>query len=688
MKIYLYKNLNSIVLHRWNYIENYSDFILRNKDKEVLVLDNANFKFENNVYTEFIFNFNNDYKNLKVGTIFTYMIVDDDGYFSSWYVANTILNRGGQFKLKLKRDILNDYIKYIKLNDFNVSRSFFNNNMTITKNILPHLINESSDYLTNMNDNLKELKRIDFNYSAYNGDWTTPAGTNQYPGSSTIHVQADEEHGAFAIYFADNILDISGTTREGGDYPVFGVWSNYDRDRLFDNYGSWNGYLVGNNEDYEKGLTCWVVQGKSSQVSTEPYHNSILLNKLPNTVGYVLIIPRYFGEYDISSYRDHLSEIIRLKERFGDFIIDIQYIPYFFSSNSYRRYNYWAVEKYKDSNGSEIYGSRIPFIQMGESDLFGHRLIELDSEFKNFMYSGGLLQKKAVLHHTHCEFVSPSQQYRTSFNYFKAYNIFENRIPTIYFYYKFMPYQFYTGVSFTGNCYYNLYGNNIKDLFFTPSEDYTIDLTSSQFSNYQLNNKNYQSIFNRQLASSDVSATLNITKNALSSQANAMGQIFSGHFAKGIAGSISSSINTGFDIGSYFNSRQTNIDVYNMQIDNIRNRPDTPIIKGNFGSQYLNTFVVKYFINDENSIQEYKKILQNKGIMFDFRNVKLKEMYSELQLTTIDNVYGIKPYFEGEMISNNNDSTNYFDNFLWNEINSELSSGVYLTENALKEIIK
>ena len=87
-------------------------------------------------------------------------------------------------------------------------------------------------------------------------------------------------------------------------------------------------------------------------------------------------------------------------------------------------------------------------------------------------------------------------------------------------------------------------------------------------------------------------------------------------------------------------------------------------------------------------LQEYKKILQNKGIMFDFRNVKLKEMYSELQLSTIDNVYGIKPYFEGEMISNNNDSTNYFDNFLWNEINSELSSGVYLTENALKEIIK
>lgn len=40
------------------------------------------------------------------------------------------------------------------------------------------------------------------------------------------------------------------------------------------------------------------------------------------------------------------------------------------------------------------------------------------------------------------------------------------------------------------------------------------------------------------------------------------------------------------------------------------------------------------------------------------------------------------------MISNNNESTNYFDNFLWNEINSELSSGVYLTENALKEIIK
>ena len=125
-----------------------------------------------------------------------------------------------------------------------------------------------------------------------------------------------------------------------------------------------------------------------------------------------------------------------------------------------------------------------------------------------------------------------------------------------------------------------------------------------------------------------------------------------------------------------------------MQIDNIRNRPDTPIIKGNFGSQYLNTFVVKYFINDENLIQEYKKIVQNKGIMFDFRNVNLKEMYSELQLTTIDNVYGIKPYFEGEMVSNNNDSTNYFDNFLWNEINSELSSGVYLTENALKEIIK
>lgn len=685
MKLHLYKNTNSIVLHRWNYIKDYQSFIESNKENEILTLDNANFRFQNNVYTEFIFNMPN-YVNLKPGTIFTYMIVENGDNFSSWYVANTYLIRGGQYNLKLKRDLLNDYLKYIKGNDFNVARSFFNNQMKLDKNILPHLINEDKSYLTNINDNLKEREILDLsNISSnlINGTWSPFNLTMDYKGGNSVYIQSDNTHGAFLIYFDDNITSISFDVDGDNDrYPFINV-SNVN-ENIYGTDLNGESFIVGSQKEYDKGYTCWKCENNSEKSFTNMIPFSMRLNKLKSTIGYVLAIPRFFGK-DSRHVEDHYQQIIGLKERFGEHVIDIQYVPYFFTCQRYKILYYWGYEVERKKDGSENLKSLVPFFEVNTFDTRDGLFI--NNNYFNTEFNKGLIEKKVIFHQTRCEFTSPSQLYKVDFNYFKACGL-NGSYPSIYLYHKMQPYQMYFGISFSSTCYYNLYNLNDKDLFYIPTEDFTLDLNTSEFQNYQLSNKNYANIFNRQISSSDTDFWLGYGKGITTGIGNTVGNLFTTNPGKAISSSVQTVSNAIFDPISYYNSRNANIDIYNMQIENIKSRPDTPLVKGNFTPQNLGGFAVNFYSNDENTIEEYKSILKNKGIMFNFNNIKLNYMFKKLQLSTTINNDGIKPYLECEMISNNNDNTNYFDNYLWNEINKELASGVYLTEDSFQELIK
>lgn len=700
MKLHLYKNINSMVLHRWNFISDYPKFIEEHKEQEVITLDNANFKYQNNVYSDFIFNLPN-LVNIDPGVVLTYLIVEDNDKYSSWYIAGTFLIRGGQYDLKLKRDLLNDYMEYIKDNDFNVYRSFFNNQMKVTNNILPHLLNEDENLIGPVNDLLKDRFEIQPSYADdVNGTWSIPNTWNYSQselnpndlGDTSCYIQADRTHGVFLIYFDDNIVSLSGTQVGEEIYPLSAT--NINLEGVVNPIDFVNeGYAMGSESDYNKGFNVWKHYGSKIQAfsysSDYRYPSSIYLSKLSSSIGYLALIPRFFGR-DRYSIEDHYLDIVRFKSFFGNHIVDIQYVPWFFQFSFYgKTLAHWFYNHSKKSSKDSL----VPILQFSlNQSTDGYKVIYYDSDVPKSMEKD-LIGKKVVLHHTRCEIVTPSQLNKAKFNYFKA--SVNGDSPWFYLYYKFAPYQIYFGFSFYNNCYYNLYGNNTKELFFTPSEDLTLDLTSSEFQNYQLENKNYSQIFNRQMAMNDKVMAINYTKNtvntAISTVGNVAGDAVSGKLGKaigeGVSG-VSSIITSSADWSAYEETRRAQGDIFNMQVDNIKCRADTPLIKGNFTPQNLGWFVIDFYTNDDSSIEEYKKVLKNKGILFNYNNIKLKDMYKEIDVTTTINSDGIKPYIACEMISNNNDNSNYFDNFLWNEINKELAKGIYFTEESFKEIIK
>ena len=139
--------------------------------------------------------------------------------------------------------------------------------------------------------------------------------------------------------------------------------------------------------------------------------------------------------------------------------------------------------------------------------------------------------------------------------------------------------------------------------------DFSIDLVSDAWTEYQLNNKNYQNIFNTQIKTMDANHAVDLGSGIASSVFGAIGSglgvgALTGSPAMGALTGVTSAIGGATDIGlsevKYRNNRQQAIDLHNYQLDNVKALPDTltKVSSYNINNKYF-PFIEEYTCTEE-----------------------------------------------------------------------------------------
>lgn len=227
----------------------------------------------------------------------------------------------------------------------------------------------------------------------------------------------------------------------------------------------------------------------------------------------------------------------------------------------------------------------------------------------------------------------------------------------------------------------NLYGGDFEDARgLICGGDFSIDMISSAWENYQVNNKNFQNIFNTQIKSMDIQHKYGMMESGIGAISGAIGAgagvgLLTGNVGLGIgAGAVSlgAGIADQFIASSkYKETKDISIEQFNYSLGNIKAIPNTlsKISAYNINNKYF-PFIEYYSCTDEEIV-----IYKNK---IDFNS------YILMKIGTINDLIN-----DGLLIYKNNDGNTFVkgeiirinlieDDHMQNEIYNELLKGVYL----------
>ena len=219
-----------------------------------------------------------------------------------------------------------------------------------------------------------------------------------------------------------------------------------------------------------------------------------------------------------------------------------------------------------------------------------------------------------------------------------------------------------------------LYGNDFSDARgLICNGDFSIATITDQWKTYEINNKNYQNIFDTEIKTNDAVNQLNLVGQTISSGMNAITTglavgAMGGGIAGGIAAAAGSAISGAADIAIgqsvYQKNRQSKIDIFNMTLQNVKARPDTlnKISAYNINNKYF-PFVEKYTCTEVE-----REALRNK-IKYDGMTVGIISTISEF----INSSQELN-YIKGQLIMLENISEDYH---IVDAIGVELEKGVY-----------
>ena len=228
----------------------------------------------------------------------------------------------------------------------------------------------------------------------------------------------------------------------------------------------------------------------------------------------------------------------------------------------------------------------------------------------------------------------------------------------------------------------NLYGSNFGDARgLICSGDFSLPRLKDAWEEFELQNKNYQNIFNREIQNLDFQQELDyrkqlisgglgiITGGAAGAGAGAMVGGGWGALAGGIIGTAGSAagmaIDTDFLVRQHREQKQLSIDKFNYQLGNIKALPYTLTKVGAFNiNSKIWPFLEFYTCTDEE-----KQALRNK--------LKYESM-TVMRINNFGDYYNIdteKHYFKGSLIRNEEIAE---DNHIFEAIYAELLKGVYI----------
>lgn len=251
--------------------------------------------------------------------------------------------------------------------------------------------------------------------------------------------------------------------------------------------------------------------------------------------------------------------------------------------------------------------------------------------------------------------------------------------------------------SFTANCTYKpytpyikvvpkltwMYGDNYHDCRgLICGGDFSLGRVNSKWAEYQLNNKNYQNIFNREIQNLDVNQSIARTQQYTSGalnilpatiQGGATGAMMSGGnpyaaIAGAAVGGVMSGVGYGVDNylmeKSLVEQKQFTIDKYKMQLGNIQAIPYTLTKVGSFDADSNIFPIIEYYTCTD----EEKNYLRNKFRYEGYTIGVVDELSNYL-------ILGNNNYCQAELIRNTSITC---DNHQLSDINLELNKGVYM----------
>lgn len=227
-----------------------------------------------------------------------------------------------------------------------------------------------------------------------------------------------------------------------------------------------------------------------------------------------------------------------------------------------------------------------------------------------------------------------------------------------------------------------LYGNTYLDnRGLICGGDFSLTIINSEWVNYQLNNKNYQNIFNREIQNMDFTYSIEERNQIITgitgivagmgagAAAGAMVGGPWGALAGAVVGGIASGVGMAIDTytleAQYKENRDLAIDKYNYQLGNIKALPYTLTKVGNFDYiSAIHPFVEQYDCTSDELIAFHRKI--------EFESMTV------MRIDIMSNFYRHFDklcYFKGELIRNDKIATS---THVLLAIYNELLKGVYL----------
>lgn len=236
--------------------------------------------------------------------------------------------------------------------------------------------------------------------------------------------------------------------------------------------------------------------------------------------------------------------------------------------------------------------------------------------------------------------------------------------------YTYKPYSPYIHVNpnFKG-----LYGQDFNDARgLQCNGDFSVSMTSDAWRQYEINNKNYQNIFNTEIKTMDENQRRQNISSGIGAGLSAFGtgvmlSLVGSNPWLGVFGGIGSAMAGAADIGiqneMYQNNRQAKIDTFNMSLGNIKARPDS------LTKVSAHTITNKYFpfVEVYSSTDVEKEIYKNK---LTYYGMSIKALGKISDYINIPNF----SYFKGSLVRLDSIKD---DTHVVNQIAQELNGGLY-----------
>lgn len=362
-----------------------------------------------------------------------------------------------------------------------------------------------------------------------------------------------------------------------------------------------------------------------------------------------------------------LNIITALKTALGDIVYDLQILPYCPIRENVRFLNPSAFSNYSSLSINDIDVHRVKIIGT-DQQTYAILGFATESTFKFSIPNDYILNPKTAKQVNETDMwrlVSPNYNGSFEFNAVRNGGITNYNIDCTY-----KPYSphIHVAPNFGG-----LYGSNFEDARgLICAGDFSIPQVTSEWTTYQLNNKNFQLQFNRQIESMEKQYQFGMIDNVVNSIGSAVGGAVVGGKLAGVGGAVAGGV-AGILQGGYnvvesailgADKIDASKDQFNYNLQNIQARPYNLTNIGCLNNDF------KFFPFEEyyTCTDEEKDLLNNK-LIYEGMTVGTIDIIRSYIYPNEENYIRARMFRFGTMFD--------LDYHMANDINTELLKGVY-----------